>query len=164
MENMGWIKLHRQLLDNPIVMKDAEHLAIWVWLLLKATHNGVDVMFRGKRTRLKPGQLTTGRNVIAKELGINRNKVERVLKLLENEHQIEQQTSSQCRLISILSWDKYQNSEQPIEPQVSNKRATSEQQVSTKQEGKNEIMKNVIYKNDMKGDIHLNLDEEVQFL
>lgn len=164
MENMGWIKLHRQLLDNPIVMKDAEHLAIWVWLLLNATHNGVDVMFRGKRTRLKPGQLTTGRNVIAKELGINRSKVERVLKLFENEHQIEQQMSSQCRLISILSWDKYQNSEQPIEPQVSNKRATSEQQVSTKQEGKNEIMKNVIYKNDMKGDIHLNLDEEVQFL
>ena len=71
MSNSGWIKLHRALLDNPVVMKDAEHLAIWTWLLLNATHNGTDVMFHGKRITLKPGELTTGRQRIAKALKIS---------------------------------------------------------------------------------------------
>ena len=35
----GWIKLHRKTLDNPIVMKDTDHLAVWMWLLLNATHS-----------------------------------------------------------------------------------------------------------------------------
>ena len=53
----GWIKLHRKILDNPIVMKDSEHLAVWIYLLLNATHKDYDVLFEGKRITLKPGQL-----------------------------------------------------------------------------------------------------------
>ena len=79
---------------------------------------------------MNPGELITNRNEIAGELQIDRNKVERVLKAFENEQQIEQQTTNKNRLISILNWNKYQLSEQQDEQQVSNKRATSEQQVS----------------------------------
>ena len=53
---------------------------------------------------------------------------------------IEQQTNRQGRLITILSWDKFQASEQPVEQQVNNNRTTSEQQVNTikrKKEEKN---------------------------
>ena len=128
----GWIKLYNQTLKNPIVCKDAEHLAIWVWLLLKATWVESDVMFDGKRVTLKPGQLPPiSRRTIASELHISESKVQRVLKLFENEHQIEQQTGTKCRLISIVSWDKYQNSDQQIEHQVNTKRTTSEHQVNT---------------------------------
>lgn len=130
----GWIKLHRCILDNPVVMKDGDYLAIWTWLLLNATHKPYDVMFKGKRHTLNAGELTTGRRVISDALNINEHKVDRVLKLFENEQQIEQQTSNRCRLISIVSWDKYQRIEQQTEHQVNNSRATDEQQVSTKQE------------------------------
>jgi ferredoxin--NADP+ reductase len=52
----GWIKLHRKTLDNPIVMKDKDHLAVWMWLLLNATHSDHDTIYEGERITLKAGQ------------------------------------------------------------------------------------------------------------
>ena len=61
--------------------------------------------------------------------------------MLKNEHQIEQQTTSQNRLITIVSWNEYQKSEQPFEQQVNNKRTTSEQQMNTNKNIKNKRIK-----------------------
>lgn len=134
----GWIKLHRKLIENPIVCKDGDTLAIWIYLLMSATHKKIDAIFKGERITLKEGQLITGRKSISEKLDISESKVQRVLKLFENEHQIEQQTSSQNRLISIVNWNKYQDSEQQSEQQVNNERTTSEQRVNT---NKNERIK-----------------------
>jgi hypothetical protein len=134
----GWIKLHRKLLENPIVCKDADHLAVWTYLLLKATHRERDSIFKGERITLKPGQLIAGRKSIASFLKINEIKVQRILKLLENEHQIEQQTSNRNRLITILNWGLYQGNEQQDEQQMNNKRTTDEQQMNTYKNIKND--------------------------
>lgn len=130
----NWIKLHRKILDNPVVTKDADHLAIWIWLLCEASYTEHERMFGGKKITMKPGQLITGREQIAKELKVNQNKVQRVLKRFETEQQIEQQTTRYGRLISILNWSEYQSSEQQTEQQVNNKRTTSEQQVNATEE------------------------------
>lgn len=132
----GYIKLHRSLLDNPVVMKDNDHLAVWIWLLCHAVFKEVDVVVEGKRKTLQAGQLVTGRKVIAEELHISESKVQRILKTFEIEQQIEQQTNPRNRVISIVSWDKYQQNEQQNEQQLNNKRTTSEQQVNTKEERK----------------------------
>lgn len=129
----GWIKLHRKMLDNPIIIKDSDYLAVWIYLLLNTTHKEYDVLFKGKRITLKKGQLLTGRKSISEKLKIDENKVQRILKALENEHQIEQQSSNKNRLITIVLWDKYQQDEQ----QLNNKRTTSEQQVNTNKNVKN---------------------------
>ena len=134
----GWVKIHRKLLDNPIVCKDSDTLAIWLYLLLNATHQEYDVLFKRKRITLKEGELITGRKSIAEKLKISESKVQRVLKMLEIEHQIEQQASSRNRLITILNWEKYQNTEHQIEQQVNNKRTTTEQQVNTNKNVKND--------------------------
>lgn len=157
----GFVKIHRKMLDNPVVCKDADHLAIWVWLLLKATWSEADVTFHGERITLKPGQLTTGRKVIAKELGVSESKVQRVLSEFESEHQIEQLTDHKCRLISIVSWDKYQMREQPIEQQMNNCRTTGEQLVNTKEERKN--IKN-IKNNHNKRTQDMTAEEKEEFL
>ena len=107
----GYIKLHRSLLDNPVVMKDADHFAVWVYMLLKATFSEVDVLFKGKRRKLKRGQFTTGRKMIASDLGISESKVQRILAAFEEENQIRQETDYQCRLVEIVNWDKYQRGE-----------------------------------------------------
>ena len=120
--NNGYIKLSRCTLDNPIVMKSPEHLTIWIYLLLNATHSNYDVMYEGQRKTLKSGQLITGRKLISKALKINESKVQRILKTFEIEQQIEQQTNPRCRLISILNWHKWQGSEQQTEQQLNNKR------------------------------------------
>lgn len=114
----GWIKLYRKMLDNPVVCKDAEHIAVWIYLLLNATHKEVDVLLGNKKVRLKPGQLITGRKKIASQLKISESKVQRILCSLESEQQIEQQMNSCNRLITIVSWEAYQKSEQQSEQQV----------------------------------------------
>lgn len=106
--NEGWVKLYRNIADNPTVMKDAEHLAVWIWLLIHANHKRSAVSFGGKQRYLKPGELTTGRKRIASELRISETKVQRILKRFEIETMIKQETDRQCRLISIINWDEYQ--------------------------------------------------------
>lgn len=133
----GYIKLHRQTLENPVVCKDGDHLAIWVYLLMKATHKELPHIFKGEKITLEPGQFTTARNLIANDLHISESKVQRVLKCFEIEQQIEQRMSNEKRLITVLNWRKYQESEQPSEQQVNSDRTASEQPVNIQQECKN---------------------------
>nr|WP_308743235.1 hypothetical protein [uncultured Anaerocolumna sp.] len=134
----GFIKLHRKILDNPIVCKDSDYFSVWSYLLLNATHKEMPALFKGKRIELKPGQLITGRKAISTKFNIHESKVQRVLKKLEIEQQIEQQTSNENRLITILNWNEYQSIEQQIEQPVNNERTTSEQQVNTNKNDKND--------------------------
>lgn len=133
----GWIKLFRMILDNPIVTKDSDYFAVWIYLLLLATHQEKDVLFKGKRITLKKGQLITGRKEIAKKFKIDESKVQRILKSFENEHQIEQQSGNKNRLVAIVSWEDYQQIEQQNEQQVNNNCTTDEQQVNTNKNVKN---------------------------
>ncbi|OUS73003.1 hypothetical protein B1748_23635 [Paenibacillus sp. MY03] len=133
----GWIKLHRKTLDNPVVCKDSDHLAVWNYLLLSATHKEYPAMFSGERITLQPGQLITGRKVIADKFKISESKVQRILKSFENEQQIEQQNGNKNRLITVLGWLEYQDGEQQDEQLVNNKRTTTEQQVNTNKNVKN---------------------------
>lgn len=133
----GWIKLHRKTLDNPVVCKDSDHLAVWSYILLNATHKEYPSMFLGKKIMLQPGQLITGRKVIAEKFNISESKVQRILKTFENEQQIEQQNGNKNRLITVLTWSDYQDGEQQIEQQVNNNRTTTEQQVNTYKNVKN---------------------------
>lgn len=151
----GWIKVHRKILDNPIVCKDSETLAIWIYLLLNATHQEYDVLFKGKRITLKEGELLTGILSIAKKLKIDKNKVQRTLKMFEIEKQIEQQTSNRNRLISIVCWNKYQDNDKQDDKQMINKRETTDKQVITNKNVKND--KNV--KNNSKKE---NIKEKVE--
>ena len=130
----GWIKIHRKMLENPIICKDSEHLSIWMYLLLNATHKEVPAIFKGKKIILQPGQLITGRKIMSQKLKIKESKIYRVINEYKSEHQIEQQTSNQNSLISIVNWHKYQQSEQQIEQPVNNQRTTSEHKQEYKED------------------------------
>lgn len=148
-ENEGYIKLYRQILDNPVVCKDSDHIATWIFLLSRATYKNCPAIFNGKKIILNPGQLITGRKKISEKFSISESKVQRILHLFEKEHQIEQQTCNKNRLITIVEWHKYQSTEQQAEQQLNNKRTTTEQQLNTnkkeKKEKKVKKEKNVIY-------------------
>lgn len=117
----GYIKLYRKTLDNPIVCKDSDYLAVWIYLLLNATHKEYPTIFKGQKFLLQPGQLITGRKVIAQTFNISESKVQRILKSLKNEQQIERQTSNKNSLISILNWEDYQSSEHQVKRQANSK-------------------------------------------
>lgn len=114
----GWIKLHRKLLENPIVMKDKDYLAVWIYLLLNATHKEIPALFKNEKIVLQKGQLITGRLTIAKKLKISESKVKRILKELESDQQIDRQRSTRNSLVSIVRWEQYQESDQQNDQQV----------------------------------------------
>jgi hypothetical protein len=133
----GYIKLWRTLFYKGWYKK-SEYVHLWLHILMKATHKGMETWFDGQTIKLKPGQFVTGRKKLANETGINESKVERILKLFQNEQQIEQVSTNTSRLISISNWAEYQKREQPNEQRMNNKRTTDEQQMNTKQECKND--------------------------
>lgn len=115
---------------------DSQYVHLWIHLLMEVNHLPVRLKIKGTDTfiDINEGQFLTSRTSLEKQTGINRSKIERILKALENEQQIEQQTFSKYRVITISNWGKYQK----VSSKVSNKRAASEQQVSTNNNDKNE--------------------------
>ena len=134
----GFIKLFRSLKDKGWYKK-SEYVHLWIHILIKVTHTGIEFMFNGKNIKLNPGQFITGRKMLSNETGINESKIERILNFFEkSEQQIEQQKTNKNRLITVLSWSLYQNNKQQSEQQLNNKRTTSEQQVNTYKNDKKE--------------------------
>ena len=124
----GWIKFHREYLDNSTITRDAEHLAVWIYLLTKASFNKKEVYFNGEKTEINEGQLLITCKGICEDLRIERNKLTRILKSFKNEQLIEQQTNNHKTLITLTRWAFYQGiNEQPSEQQMSNQRATEKE-------------------------------------
>jgi len=129
-DSKGWIQLHRRLMSKGWY-KDSEYVHLWIHLLLSANHKPNEWLYKDKMMKIERGQLITSRKSIGVSTGIERNKVERILKCFESEQQIKQQNLFTSRLITILNYDDYQKNEQDFEQPVSSKRAASEQRVST---------------------------------
>jgi hypothetical protein len=125
----GYVKLHRKMWDNPYLRRP-NYLAVWVYLLTHASHKEVDVMFKGKREKLLPGQLLTSSRIIHRQTSCPHPTVRRVLAIFaESEAMIELRTDRQKTLVTIKNWAQYQGRSEPrIEPRVSHERATSEPQ------------------------------------
>jgi len=132
-ESQGWVKLHRKTIDNPI-FKNPDAMLLWIYLLLKANHADAKIAVGNSTVLVKRGQVFTGRKSLSEQTGLSESKIERLIKFLTNEQQIEQQTFTKYRLISILNFDTYQSTEQ----EADNKRTTSEQQSDTNKNDKNE--------------------------
>ena len=84
-------------------------------------------MHDGGTIIIKAGQLLTGREALARDSGLTPSTVERILKYLENEQQIEQQKTTKYRVITILNWDTYQK----VDSKADNKRTADGQQTDT---------------------------------
>ena len=129
----GWIKLHRKILENPI-MGRSNYLALWIILLLKTNHKEKKMIWNNSFIVIKEGQFITGRNELASQSGIPPTTVERILKYLESGHQIEQQKNNKYRLITIVNWKEHQS----LDIKTDNKRTSSGHQTDTNKNDKNE--------------------------
>lgn len=120
-DTKGWIKLHRKTLENNACVKDADHLAIWCWILLKASYSSEEQWFGGKLINITEGQFLTTLREISDSLKINPSKVNRVLHFLESENQIEKRSSNKKTLITVVNWFNYQLKEKQFEKQEKQK-------------------------------------------
>jgi len=133
----GWIRIHRKLIEASWFNK-SEYVHLWLYLLLKANHQDKEVFVGNEKVVVKRGQLLTSRSKLSEVVHIQENKIYRILKCFENEHQIEQQKTKKYTVISILNYDAYQKSEQVIEQPTNSKRTTDEQSMNTNNNDKND--------------------------
>ena len=126
----GWIKLHRKLLHSACAT-DPEYLAVWIHMLLMASHEEKELLINGSKIRIKPGSFVTSRLKMANQCRIEQSKLERILNYLKTEQQIEQVNLVSCRLLSIINWQEYQTSEQVTEHGMNSERTANEQRVNT---------------------------------
>ncbi len=136
------------MLENPISQK-ANYFAVWVTLLLLANHKEKKFMWNGEVIIIKEGQLLTGRKALSKQTGVPQSTIEDILKFLESQHQIQQQKTTKFRLITVINWKEYQNTNNTSD----NKATTKQQQTDTNKNDKND--KNV--KNKVMFDLFWNL-------
>lgn len=138
-----WIKLHRSIWGNPILAKDPCALSVWIWILCHANYVEKDVIFRRKRQKLSTGQLFVTVSEIGSATGVSKSKINRTIKILKSESQIETEVDRWGTLITVVNWEKYQESETEVGTEVKRKWNGSETEVKNlhyiKKERKKEV-------------------------
>jgi hypothetical protein len=106
----GYISLHRKIFENKLWEdKPFSRAQAWIDLLLLAQYSDSSFFIRTIEIKVKRGQLAYSVKTLAKRWGWSRPKVDRFLKYLKNEHQIEHQKNNLTTLISIIKYEDYQN-------------------------------------------------------
>jgi hypothetical protein len=128
MANIGWIKLHRKILDwewstKPLTFR------LFIHILLNANIN--DSTFRGQF--VPAGSFITGRIKLSQECGMTEREVRTALSHLKSTNEVTIQSTNEYSIISVVCWKDYQAIDQPN----ANERPTKDQRKTTDKETKN---------------------------
>lgn len=129
----GWVKNHRQIKEWKYYKKDG-YAHLWQHIIREAKYSETTNKLGQVIIR---GQLDTGRKRLSEETGLHPSKVERILTILENEQQIEQQKTNQNRVITILNYDQFQAPDN----ELNNQRTTSEQRANNERTHSKKVKK-----------------------
>jgi len=106
----GWIKLHRQLQNNPIWFSEPfTRGQAWIDLLLLANHKDGYFRVRGIRVDVKRGQVGYSIPKLAERWQWSKGKVNRFLNELETDAQIGLQKNNVTCLLTITNYNRYQS-------------------------------------------------------
>jgi hypothetical protein len=126
--NNGWIKLHRQILEWEWY-SDNNCFRVFLHLILKANHKEK----RYKGIELNSGQIITSRDILAKETGLSSQQIRTALNKLISTNEITSVTSSQGTILQVVNYEKYQLSTN----EITNEQPTSNQRATTNNKEKN---------------------------
>ena len=116
-----YVHLHRKILTS-WVFEDARRLQLFIYLLAKADEQGM--------VRLSV-------NECAKRLGINRNSLRTILRQMEDEGVIHQQTTNKNTIITICKYVHY-NTATTSEPPTNHQQTTNKPASQEEKEGERE--------------------------
>lgn len=137
MDNQGFVKLHRKILEWGWY-KDANTIRLFLHCLLKA--NWKDGNFQGYE--IPRGSFVTSVNSLSNELSSNKHKfttqaVRTSLKHLNSTNEITIKTTNKFTIITINNYDNYQEDNKAFNKQLTNKQQTTNKQLTTIEEYKN---------------------------
>lgn len=139
-ERMGFIKLHRSLVDWEWYHDD-RCVRLFIHILLSARYlpgrwQGMDIM---------PGDLPTSTVKLANELGWSRSAVNRTLDKLRSTNEVDTKADSKWTVVTVVNWAKWQGDDEMSDTKPTNNRTTTGQQPDTLKEGKKERRKEEIH-------------------
>jgi hypothetical protein len=106
----GWIKIYRKITENPLYFSEPFNRSMaWIDMILLTNHSDNYFFKRGIRVDVKAGQIGYDLDTLAKRWQWSRGKVERFLKMLENDNQIIRQKTNVTTLISVVNYKEYQS-------------------------------------------------------
>lgn len=106
---MGWIKIHRNITENPMYFSEPfTRMQAWIDLLLVANYRDSVIYVRGNKVDVKRGQIAKSQDFFATRWKWSRGKVIRFLDELQKCGQIVQQKSNVITLISVVNYEYYQ--------------------------------------------------------
>lgn len=138
MAEIGWIRVHRALLDH-WTAREPEAMAVWVRLLCEANFDDKKSLINGRLIDVKRGQLVFGRDAFSQRSGVSVMKLRRIMSALESDGMITQQKTNKFTLVSITCYEEFQqsSSKQPADnQQTSSKQPADNQQITTPKEVK----------------------------
>ena len=135
MENNGWVKVHRKILDNPI-SSNSYGFRVWMECLLRAAHEKTKIDYYGKEIELKPGEFVFGRVIWARKLGMTESTLYKWIQRLLQEKMLIKRVTGQVTgqvtgegagrgtgmstIFQVQKWEQYQSKEQ-VSRQISNR-------------------------------------------
>lgn len=128
---LGWIKLHRQILDWEWY-SDINCSRLFIHLLLTA--NAKDKTWKG--IEVKRGQLITSLQNLSVETGLTLQQLRTAIKKLKSTQEITIKSTSKYTAVTVVNYEDYQdcgNDSNKVNNTESNNQATNEQQTSNKQ-------------------------------
>lgn len=129
---IGWIKLHRSLLD-------------WQWY---SDHNAtrllihllVSVNYEEKKWKgiiIKKGQLVTSWESLSLKTGLSVSELRTAIKKLETSHEISRKLTAKSQIITLVKWDELQQIENDVDRKLTAKSQGVSRELATTKETKN---------------------------
>jgi hypothetical protein len=113
----GFIKLHRQIMDNELYfMEKFNKKDAWIDLLLLANHKPATLFIRGIEINLNAGELCWSQLSLSKRWKWSDKTVKKYLEFLRSRNMIEFRGGRVTTVISIINWSKYQISTEQNQP------------------------------------------------
>ena len=107
----GFVSLWRDIKDQPWY-KNSEYKAVFIHLLVNASHSATQVKFRGSQVNVLPGQTVTSLTQLECDLGIDRSIVRRAIKKFESLGQVSLLSvgsgKRKCTVFTLKNWGKFQ--------------------------------------------------------
>ncbi len=126
----GWITIQRKFIDWEWY-GNSEMVHLLTHLIIRANHS--DGSWQG--TKIRRGQLITGRKVLSAETGISEQKIKTCLKRLAKSGEIKVKSTNKYSRITICKYDTYQFSNhrgnQQVNQQLTSNQPTDNQQLTT---------------------------------
>lgn len=134
MNNQGWIKIHRKLLDWEWW---DEPTTLWLFIKCLIYANHIDNKWKG--IEIKKGSfITSYGNLASKKAHISVQQVRTSLNRLKSTGEITIKTTNKYTIVTVCHWNTYQSDNTQNNKQITNKQQTNNKQITTNNNDKND--------------------------